>query len=257
MNIPNAKLNLNVWRTPPSNKLRIRPGEIHIWRINLKLSEAEINSWRSLLSADEHDRANRFIFKKHRDDYIAARGALRQTLGLYLQVDPRALRFTYATHGKPSLVAEYKAQDLRFNISHSAGVALLALAVAMEVGIDIEHVHDDFPYQEIALRFFSPAEYDLLCAADPARRCETFFKYWTYKEAFIKATGLGLSYPLNQFEVSLRPGAPVQLLRTLEPAPRHSVHFIAPGADYVGALAVMGICTDIFLWAGVSNSPSA
>jgi len=253
MNIPSAQLNLNAWRTPPAT-LCIRPGEIHIWRINLELPEAEINSWESLLSADECARANRFIFKKHRDAYIAARGALRQTLGLYLQADPRALRFTYATHGKPSLAAEHKAQDLRFNVSYSAGVALLALAVAMEIGIDIERVHDDFPYQEIALRFFAPAEYVLFCAAEAARRCETFFKYWTHKEAFIKAIGLGLSYPLNQFEVSLHPGAPVQLLSTPDPAPRHSLHFIAAGADYVGALAVMGICTDILLWAGGSNS---
>lgn len=238
----------NAWCDAPP-KLSLVPGEVHVWRFDLEVSDADVERHLCLLSLDEQARANRFVFKKHRDRYIVARGALRRTLGRYLQTDPAALRFSYASHGKPSLSSECNPLDLRFNLSHSEGVALLALAISCEVGIDVEQVRADFPYQEIARQCFSAAEYGLLRATEPEFRRAIFFKYWTHKEAFIKATGVGLTYPLNRFEVSLVAGVPIQFLNTAEQVPNHALHDLSPCAGYVGAIAVLGTCTAILLWA--------
>jgi len=145
----NQKPLADAWCNPPTNP-SIASGEAHVWRIDLELPGADIDREFILLSADERDRANRFIFKKDRNRYIAARSALRRTLGRYLQDDPAELRFTYGSHGKPSLHSACNPQNLRFNLSHSGEVALIALAVATEVGIDVERIRENFSCLEIA-----------------------------------------------------------------------------------------------------------
>ena len=241
------KVPVDTWHRPPIRP-RMASDEIHVWRFDLELPEVEMDRRLGFLSIEEQERANCFVFKKHRDFYIAARGALRQTLGLYLHNDPATLQFSYASHGKPFLRPEYNPQNIRFNVTHSDGIALLALAVGCEVGIDIERVRTDFPYSEIAQRFFSAAEYAAFCATEPALRCATFFNYWTHKEAFIKAIGVGLSIPLNQFEVSLTPNVPAKLLSTTAQTPHHTFRALSPRVGYVGALAVIGRCTRMQLW---------
>jgi len=236
-----------IWNPPPAQPSLVA-GEIHIWRFAQDIPAAEIEHQLQYLSDDERARANRFVFKQNRDAFIAARGALRRTLALYLQADPTSLRFDYTSHGKPAINSADNPQDLRFNLSHSAGMALLALTQGCEVGIDIEKVRADFPYLEIAQQFFTAAEYAALCATAPALQAETFFNYWTHKEALIKATGVGLSVPLNQFEVSLAPGVPITSLSATMQVPAHSIHALAPGAAYVGACVVLGECTHITLW---------
>lgn len=249
MNSTSVKSCADTWRKPPAWPT-IGPEETHVWRIDLDLPNSDIDSNFYLLSADERDRADRFVFKKDRSHFVAARGALRRTLALYLQTDPAGLHFVYGSHGKPSLKPGYNTQDLRFNVTHSGGIALLALTFLREVGIDVERIRDDFPCIQIARQFFSDAEYTALCSIDSALRHEAFFNCWTRKEAFIKATGKGLSYPLKQFDVSLRPGSPARLLSIAEESeqPRHcSLHAISPRAGYVGALAVIGACSNVLL----------
>lgn len=238
---------LSTWNPPPTQPSLVA-GEIHIWRFALDIPQAEIEHRLQYLSQDERARAERFVFKKSRDAYIAARGALRRTLALYLQAAPENIRFDYASHGKPAINSADNPQDLRFNLSHSAGMALLALTQACEVGVDIEKERTDFPYLEIAQQFFTETEYAALCATAPDLQAETFFNYWTRKEALIKATGVGLSVPLNQFEVSLAPGVPITSLSTTVQVPTHSLHALAPGAGYVGACVALGECTHITLW---------
>jgi len=245
----NLKPQTDAWCTPPANP-SIAPGEAHVWRIDLEFPDADIDRKFKLLSADERDRANRFIFKKDRNRYIAARSALRRTLGRYLQADPAELKFTYASHGKPSLHSACNPQDLRFNLSHSGGIALIALAVATEVGIDVERIRENFSCLEIAREFFTAAEYEHICATDPALRNEVFFSYWTHKEAYIKAIGEGLSFPLNQFEVSLQAGVRVKSLNSGVGVADYSLHSIAPCTGYVGALAVAGDRASILMWRG-------
>ena len=236
------------WRQAPLQP-SILPGELHVWRLDLDRLEGKNESRMGLLSADELQRAQRFIFQQHRERFVAARAALRRILADYLQTDAATLRFGYASHGKPYISLPDNPNNLRFNLSHSGGVALLALAVGIEVGVDIERIQTDFPYLEIAQQFFTAVEYAALCATDQALQCETFFRYWTHKEAFIKATGVGLSLPLQQFVVSLQPDTPSKLLHAVCPPPDHVLLALSPCAGHVGAVAVMGGYTKLQLWA--------
>ena len=235
------------WRQAPAQP-SILPGELHVWRLDLDWLEGQNQSRLGLLSADELQRANRFIFQQHRERFVAARAALRCILAGYLQIDASTLRFGYASHGKPYIPLPDNPHDLRFNLSHSGGVALLALAVGIEVGVDIERIQTDFLYLEIAQQFFTAVEYAALSATDSVQQCETFFKYWTHKEAFIKATGVGLSLPPQQLEVSLQPDTPCQLLHAACPPPDHVLLALTPCAGHVGAVAVMGTYSQIQLW---------
>jgi 4'-phosphopantetheinyl transferase len=118
--------------------------------------------------------------------------------GRYTGVAPRRLRFSYDRYGKPALNGE-TCDPLRFNVSHSNDVALYAVARGREVGIDLEFVREDFAGFEIAERFFSPREVSVLRALPPGEHAIAFFDCWARKEAYIKARGEGLSYPLRLF----------------------------------------------------------
>jgi 4'-phosphopantetheinyl transferase len=166
---------------------------------------------------------------------------LRSILGGCLSVDPRLLCFRYSAYGKPALTDEFGGQTIRFNLSHSDGRALFAVTEHCEVGIDVEHIKADFATMEIAEKFFSPAEVAQLRLLPIERRPQGFFNCWTRKEAYVKARGEGLSYPLEKFDVSLAPGAAAALLRT-EDEPdevrRCMLKDLAVGYGYVGALAL-------------------
>lgn len=128
-------------------------------------------------------------------------------------------------------------------MSHSHGLALCAVTRDREVGIDLEYIREDFASEETARHFFSPREIAMLCALPAAMRAEGFFNCWTRKEAYIKATGQGLSLPLRQFDVSLTPGEPASLLSTREnpqDASRWTLRELASGDGYVAATAVEG-----------------
>src|ERR1043166_6848263 len=125
------------WTAPPPS-LSLETGEIHVWRIVLEQPEIVLKRLRSTLQPDEIDRANRFHFEKHRRHFEAGRGLLRELLARYLETEPGALRFTYGAYGKPAL------EGLRFNMSHSHEVALLAVAREAELGVDVEHIRADF-----------------------------------------------------------------------------------------------------------------
>lgn len=240
------------WRSPPAS-LTLQPADVHVWRFELDFPDPVIDSHFAILSHDERERANRFVFKKDRTQFITVRAAVRRTLGRYLQADPANLQFVYALRGKPSLRPQDNGLELKFNVSHSASIALLALSLSRDVGVDVERIRDDFPGLSIAHQFFSTAEYAALSRVEPALVHEAFFNCWTRKEAFIKAIGDGLSYPLKQFEVSLLPGEPARLLSIDDQpalAARYSLHDLMPRSGYVGALAVAGGGGSILLWSG-------
>jgi 4'-phosphopantetheinyl transferase len=217
--------------------------EVHVWRLGLDRPTEE---FRDLLDTDEVARANRFHFEKDRNHFVVARGFLRVLLGRYLQADPKQLKFSYGAWGKPALDGEFRESRLRFNMSHSHGVALYAVTEGREIGIDVEHVRADFANDDIARRFFSPFEVGVLCELPDDDRIAGFFRCWTRKEAYIKATGRGLSQPLDGFDVSLGPAA---LLRNEDGAPeRWSMADIEVGPGYAGALAFEGPVTNIKYW---------
>jgi 4'-phosphopantetheinyl transferase len=216
------------------------PGDVHVWRASLDRPEATTDRLFLTLAPDEMRRARRFHFLEDRHHYIAGRGILRALLGAYLGRPPSELSFGYNAFGKPVLAGE---PSLRFNLSHSRGLALYAVAWGREVGVDVEHVRPDFAGEAIARRFFSAPEVAALKAVPIELRVVAFFDCWTRKEAYIKARGKGLAIPLDRFDVALTPGTPAAVLDDRD-APeekgRWTLQGLAPGPGFAGALAVEG-----------------
>ena len=204
---------------------------------------SQIQSFRQNLAADEQARAGRFYFQKDREHFIVARGVLRAILGRYLNREPAGLPFCYGSHGKPALAGQSERGAIRFNVSHSHGVALYAVTREREVGIDLERIRFDLEVVEIAERFFSRREAAMLRTLPMAAQRQAFFRCWTRKEAYIKARGEGLSLPLDQFDVSLAPGEPAAVLGTQgdpSEASRWSLEELSPAPGYAAALAAEG-----------------
>jgi 4'-phosphopantetheinyl transferase len=237
-------------RNPPS-KLILGQDEIHVWRADLNVRQQLLEALEDTLEKEERDRANRFHFEKDRCHFIAARGILRVILGRYLKLKPNRLKFIYTPHGKPKLANEMAFNYLKFNLSHSHGLALYAITLSREIGIDIERCRTNLSFEKIAKRFFSPLEFKMLSALPPSERIEGFFNCWTRKEAYIKAIGEGLSIPLNQFDVTLNPSDEARILRIKEDsilASYWSLYSLTPAAGYVGAVAVEGKKLRIKYW---------
>lgn len=189
----------------------------------------------ALLSVEERRRADRFLFARDRNRFIAARATLRQLLGARLDADPAALELSYAKHGKPSVADS----DLRFNMSRCDDLAVYAFAVGREIGVDVEAIRFVCDADDIVARFFSRYENDEYRHLDPHQKLEGFFNCWTRKEAFVKAAGEGLSRSLDQFDVTLTPGTPARIIRiedTYGEACGWSIDSFSPAAGFVAAV---------------------
>lgn len=212
---------------------------------------SQIQGFLHSLAADERTRVGRFYFERDREHFIAARGVLRTILGCYSNRAPECLSFCYGSHGKPALAGESDRDAIRFNVSHSHGVALYAVTRGREVGIDLERVRFDLAVMEIAERFFSRREVAMLRTLPTEEQRQEFFRYWTRKEAYIKARGEGLTLPLDQCDVSLAPGDPDAVLGTQgDPteASRWFLQELTPAPGYVAALAVEGRAWRLTCW---------
>lgn len=239
-----------LWRRPPAS-LSLAANEVHVWRVALDVPPAFLRRLHCLLAADERQRAERFFFQKDREHFVAARGQLRAILSRYVGVEPDRLCFCYSAHGKPALAAESGGETLRFNLSHSHGLALCAVGLSREIGVDLEYIRADLADEQIAERFFSAVEVATLRSLPVQMQPEAFFNCWTRKEAYIKGRGEGLSLPLDQFDVSLVPGEPARLLNTRgdpQDVYRWSLQALSPGAGYVAALAVEGHAWRLQCW---------
>ena len=228
---------------PTSNIQRPGTDEIHVWRASLDLPAIDLHQLQATLTADEIERAARFYFQKDRDRYIAGRGILRTILGRYLDIDPGEIRFDYGLYGKPALASSMHRQDLSFNVSHSHGLALIAIAAGREVGVDIEYIRPGVEIESIAQRFFAPSENAVIRALTGRQQRETFYNCWTRKEAFLKARGDGMTCPLDQFEVSVAPGVPAALISTHDDprqAARWSLQELPVDPGYVATVAAEG-----------------
>ena len=243
------------WRYPPE-RLALGDSDVHLWRASLDLTVEHIQALQRSLTPDEQVRADRFHFQRDRDRFIVARGVLRDILGRYLGVEPGHLRFRYSPFGKPALTQELGGEKLRFNLAHSNGLALYAVTRSREVGVDLEYVRAELADSEIAERFFSPREIASLGTVPRHLRKEAFFNCWTRKEAYVKARGVGLSLPLDQFDVSLIPGEPAALTTVVgdtQESGRWSLQEICPGPGYVAALAVEGASYRLKRWQWPAN----
>jgi 4'-phosphopantetheinyl transferase len=229
------------WVSPPSD-LTLSQDELHIWRASLAPPPADLGALYEVLDREERLRAERYVFARHRERFIVARGVLRNILSLYLSLSPSEILFEQNAYGKPSLKTGATAgTHLHFNVSHSEDLALYAFAADAEVGVDVESIRPDFATERIAERFFSPAEVRALKELPAHLKAQAFFNCWTRKEAYIKALGKGLSHPLESFTVSLTPGLPAELLcdeTDLSEAGRWELRALQVDLGYAAALAV-------------------
>ncbi len=230
------------WRVL-TGRVELGPGEVHVWRIPLDPDGATLVALEGLLSADERDRASRFKFARHRRRFVAGRGRVRELLGRYAGCAPGVLTFEYGRFGKPRLSGSSFGRDIRFNFSNSHELGLLAVAVGLEVGVDLERIKPMADHLRLAERFFTQRESAALAALPEAERLAAFFRCWTRKEAFLKAIGDGLHFDLDRVEVAVAPGERPEL-RSVDgdssARERWTLRDIDPGEGYTGALVTDG-----------------
>jgi 4'-phosphopantetheinyl transferase len=237
---------------------KLQAGDVHVWYIDLAVDAATAGRLAGRLSEAERARAGRFAFDREARRFVVARSALRGLLGGYLGLAPGDLDFTYGAHGKPALAGAHAA--LGFNLSHSGEVAVVATGWNRALGVDLELRRPLPDLAAVAARSFAPRELAVLAALPEADRPAAFFRCWTRKEAFIKATGQGLAQPLDGFVVSLGPDEPARFLDIDgDPAAlgRWTLHDLEPPVGYAGALVVEGAVRAVqaHVWAAAGADP--
>ncbi len=208
-----------------------------IWRLQLDYQSGELNQYKSLLSSSELIKSEKFHFDKDRNRFIISHGVLRKILSTYTGLRPEEIKISENRYGKPFVQPGTADNDIRFNISHSHRGVLLAFSSGIELGVDLEFQRSDFPTLDIVKRFFSEREIADFLSVAVSDRVQAFYNCWTRKEAYIKARGMGLSIPLESFDVSLIPGQPAELRK-------------APDDGIAGEWRVM----DLNVWGGYSGA---
>ncbi|HEX7010275.1 MAG TPA: 4'-phosphopantetheinyl transferase superfamily protein [Phycisphaeraceae bacterium] len=239
----------DAWLDPPP-QLAMQRDEVHLWRIVLDQDDATRDGLCRLLSVNEMVRMQRYRLQRHRERFAVKRGVLRTILGAYLGRPPQSVRFDYGPQGKPRLAGQQGGDDLRFNLSDSQGLAVVAVAWGREVGVDIEAIDPHRPTQRLAERFFTPREVAHLAALPLRERPQAFFRVWTQKEACIKARGGGLSIPLSSFEVPLTPTTEPALVQSGQEGElrRWTLRLFEPAPAFAGALAVESAGWKVRCW---------
>jgi len=241
-NVRHRTIAETVWHNRNS-VLSLQTNDVHVWRASLETGKQQHQMYERILSGEERERASRFHFEKDRIRFIVTRGILRSLLSDYLTIDAGKVSFVYGPYGRPELSAGLSSVPIRFNASHSHGLALFAFTLNRDIGVDIEYILRDISIDDIAGRFFLPNEKSALDMLPSNMKKKAFFACWTRKEAFLKATGKGLSFGLGRVEVPMNPESPASLLSiggSKEDATLWSLHDIAAAPDYAAAIAVKG-----------------
>lgn len=202
-------------------------GEVHLWRADLQSDPA---AYGEVLSPEEWVRAGRFHFDRDRRRFIAAHGLLRIILSRYTGIAPHELRFGAGPHGKPMLEPNFT--GLQFNLSHSDELMLLAVCRSREVGVDLEFMRENVPYESLAAHYFPPTDAWQIRTSPPAERVGLFYETWTITEARLKAAGTGFAAAASVVQPD-----------------RWSLRTLTPAAGYAAALAVEGEPFELACWA--------
>ncbi len=238
------------WRRTPAD-LALAADVVDVWRSRVDLTAMQRLAMQQCLSTIEIERANRYRVVTRREEFIVARGLLRTILARLMHIDPREIEFTYGDKGKPSLASPDIGRAISFNVSHSYGMILIAMTMEKAVGVDVEQVRDSKDFRRIAERFFSPAECQALAVVPMDDQQQAFYNCWTRKEAFLKASGLGITTALDSFDVAFWPAGDARLLATrwdTSQVDRWSMTHLTPGGEHVATVAVEGQGMAVRCW---------
>jgi 4'-phosphopantetheinyl transferase len=221
---------------PGRSRFELEGRTVHVWPVRTSASIDVVSSLEGVLDPQERQRAAQFLSHDARRTFIVGRAALRTLLGSYLKTSASGIEFKFGHKGKPSL----EGLSLTFNVSHSGDLVVLAFTHGCEIGIDVERIRAIQDMQNIADRFFSSDEAAELKSVPADERDRAFFLCWTRKEAYIKAIGEGLSFPLNDFCVTVQAGDPVRFIHLggdAAVAKEWMLHDLRLAPNYAAALA--------------------
>jgi 4'-phosphopantetheinyl transferase len=231
---------LTILWPPPPTQWPLGHGAIHVWAGNLQAPEERILALAKTLSSDETARAARFHSDRDRNRFIVGRGLLRTILTRYVGGVPTGLAFSYGPKGKPALASTARQRPPLFSVAHGEDLLILAVSRDCEVGVDVEYIRPCEDAESIAANHFSSHEASVLRSLPAAQRLEAFYRLWTRKEAWLKATGDGIGESLSQVEVSFLANEParlVSLFGSAEAVQNWTLCEIHPAAGFMAALA--------------------
>lgn len=226
-------------------QIKLDTAEIHLWCV----SQNEINDpillsqYAKVLSDEEKKQWQRFRFEKHRHQYLVTRALVRSVLSLYHPIVPEEWLFSKNKYGRPEALQQPKMNKLRFNLSQTNGLILCSVVLNDDIGVDVEDVSQELSVDEMARLVklsFSALEIKELMKLPQERQQCRFYDYWTLKESFIKAKGMGLSLPLNQFSFHLGPKEPLEISFDSKEDDPQFWHFwrLQLSENHLGAIAV-------------------
>lgn len=238
------------WPAGPQHP-QLRPGEIHVWKYSTRhdaLDGASLTALRDSLDPEEQQRLARISSAGGQDTFIVSHGRMRLILARYLALAPGDIQIQRQASGKPRLAAVH-ASTLEFNLSHSHGLALVAVCDRHPVGVDIEKLRDNVAYAKLARRFFSSREAAQLLALPQPQQLAAFISIWTSKEALIKASGIGIAQGLQDFELSVAQlHTQQEVASRRDPDRRWSVYKLPAIEHYCAALACAMENPSIHCW---------
>jgi 4'-phosphopantetheinyl transferase len=223
---------------------------IHVWRVDVLRFADQPGTLARTLSEDEKARADRFFFEADRRNFLLRRAILRKLIAGYLCILPNEVAFRYTSVGQPVL-ADARFRHLKFSLTHSGDLVLIAVAQNLQIGVDVELERTFNDMTAIVRRYFSPEEQLEFFALPAADQLRAFYCGWTRKEAFLKAIGQGVAFGLNNITVTLNPNEPARLVSLHEgrvPVPDWSLYSFIPLPGYAGALAVEGNGHHVACW---------
>jgi 4'-phosphopantetheinyl transferase len=224
--------------------------DVHLWLVAIDQLDGSLSRLSRMLSEDEFSRAESFYFDVDRKRFITRRGLLRIILSFYIGINPKEIQFSYGSYGKPYLSTELDNGNIQFSLSHSDGLAIYAFTRGCRIGLDMEAMKELPDVEYIVACFFSPRENAIFRQLAPKLQQERFLQWWTRKEAYLKATGEGLTHPLNMVDIALGPDEPTQLLHpgAHSKGSDWSLKVLSPAKHYVAAVVVESQKFNLSCW---------
>lgn len=223
-----------IWKTVLKRPY-LYENQVHLWKLKISEFEPYFEDLWNTLSTQEKEKANKFRFKKDRLCNVVARGVLKKLL--YSYCNANSLDIQYTKYNKPYIIHD---SGICFNLSHSKDCIVIAIAKNIDLGVDIEFLDKNTEHEDVASSFFATEEQKALSELKSLDKALGFYRCWTRKEAFIKALGTGLSFPLDQFVVSLHSNKATLLETKWSNDEKYQWHLqgFTPNPGYVGAIAI-------------------